>query len=44
MHEPQCAVKLALETNQIAASRYKSYTQIIEGDDEHYRTDNYEPK
>ena len=44
VHEPQCAVKLALETNQIAASRYKSYTQIIEGDDEHYRTDNYEPK
>ena len=44
LHEPQCAVKLALENNQIAASRYKSYTQILEGDDEHYRTDNYEPK
>ena len=44
LHEPQCAVKLALEQNQIAPSRYKSYTQILEGDDEHYRTDNYEPK
>ena len=44
LHEPQCAVKLALENNQIAASRYKSYTQILEGDEEHYRTDNYEPK
>ena len=44
LHEPQCAVKSALENNQIAASRYKSYTQIIEGDEEHYRTDNYEPK
>lgn len=44
LHEPQCAVKLALENNQIAASRYKSYTQILEGDDEHYRTDNYEPR
>ena len=44
LHEPQCAVKSALETNQIAASRYKSYTQILEGDDEHYRTDNYDPK
>lgn len=44
LHEPQCAVKSALETSQIAASRYKSYTQILEGDDEHYRTDNYDPK
>jgi ribosome biogenesis GTPase / thiamine phosphate phosphatase len=44
LHEPQCAVKLALEQNQIASSRYKSYTQILEGDDEHYRTDNYDPK
>ena len=44
LHEPQCAVKLALENNQIAASRYKSYTQILEGDEEHYRTDNYDTK
>jgi ribosome biogenesis GTPase len=44
LHEPQCAVKKALENDLIAASRYKSYTQILEGDDEHYRTDNYEPK
>ena len=41
LHEPQCAVKLALEQNQIAPSRYKSYTQILEGDDEHYRSDVY---
>jgi len=44
LHEPQCAVKSAIESNQVAASRYKSYTQILEGDEEHYRTDNYEPK
>ena len=44
LHEPQCGVKSALENNQVAASRYKSYTQILEGDEEHYRTDNYEPK
>ena len=44
LHEPQCAVKSALENNQISQSRYKSYLQILEGDDEHYRTDNYEPK
>ena len=44
LHEPQCAVKLALKNNQIASSRYKSYTQILEGDEEHYRTDNYDIK
>ena len=44
LHEPLCAVKSAIENNQVAASRYKSYTQILEGDEEHYRTDNYEPK
>ena len=37
--EPNCAVKEALENNQIAWSRYRSYLQILEGDDEHYRTD-----
>ncbi len=44
LHEPQCAVKSALENGQVASSRYKSYTQILEGDEEHYRTDNYDPK
>ncbi len=39
IEEPKCAVKDALEKNEIAASRYRSYVQIIEGDDEHYRTD-----
>lgn len=29
-HEPSCAVKKALEENQIAASRYRSYLNIIE--------------
>ncbi len=37
--EPNCAIKEALENNQIAWSRYRSYLQILEGDDEHYRTD-----
>ncbi len=37
--EPKCAVKKALEDDAIAYSRYKSYLQIIEGEDEHYRTD-----
>jgi len=39
IEEPNCAVKEALEEGEIAASRYKSYLQIIEGDDQHYRTD-----
>ncbi len=37
--EPHCAVKQALEDNKIAWSRYNSYLKILEGDDEHYRSD-----
>ncbi len=44
LHEPNCAVKEAIENNIVAASRYKSYKQILEGDEEHYRTDNYDLK
>lgn len=39
--EPYCAVKDALDEDSIAWSRYKSYIQMLEGDDEHYRTDIY---
>lgn len=39
--EPYCAVKIALEEDKIAWSRYKSYLQILEGDDEQYRNDIY---
>ncbi|WP_294818239.1 ribosome small subunit-dependent GTPase A [uncultured Flavobacterium sp.] len=39
--EPNCAVKEALENDGIAWSRYRSYLQMLEGDDEHYRTDQY---
>lgn len=39
--EPKCAVKEALEEDRIAWSRYKSYLQMLEGDDEPYRTDIY---
>ncbi|MGB1211695.1 MAG: ribosome small subunit-dependent GTPase A, partial [Lacinutrix venerupis] len=39
IEEPKCAVKEALERDEIAASRYRSYVQIIEGDEQHYRTD-----
>ncbi len=40
-NEPKCAVKEALENNEIAESRYKSYVQILEGDTENYRVDEY---
>jgi ribosome biogenesis GTPase len=39
--EPNCAIKQALDSDLIAWSRYKSYLQILEGDEEHYRTDIY---
>ncbi|WP_348799802.1 ribosome small subunit-dependent GTPase A [Flavobacterium adhaerens] len=40
--EPHCAIKSALENDEIAWSRYNSYLKILEGDDEHYRTDIYD--
>ncbi len=36
--EPKCAVKLAVASGDIATSRYKSYTQILAGEDQQYRT------
>ncbi|WP_272151669.1 ribosome small subunit-dependent GTPase A [Tenacibaculum aiptasiae] len=42
INEPKCAVKDALEEDKISWSRYKSYMQIIEGEEEHYRTDIWE--
>ena len=41
INEPKCAVKEAIENNEIAFSRYSSYLQMIEGDEESYRTDIY---
>ena len=37
LHEPKCAVKEALEEDEVAFSRYRSYLQILEGEDETYR-------
>jgi len=41
IEEPQCAIKEALENEEIAWSRYKSYLQIIQGEEENYRKDIY---
>ena len=42
LEEPKCAVKDALEEGEIAWSRYKSYLQIMEGEDDNYRIDQYQ--
>jgi len=39
--EPKCAVKEALEKDEISWTRYNSYLKILEGDEEHYRQDIY---
>jgi len=41
VEEPQCAVKEALENEEVSWSRYKSYLQILEGEEENYRKDIY---
>lgn len=37
MDEPKCAIKEALENNEIAWSRYRSYVQMITGEEDTYR-------
>ncbi|MGB3150521.1 MAG: ribosome small subunit-dependent GTPase A [Maribacter sp.] len=44
LDEPKCAVKDALEDGEISWSRYRSYVQMISGEDEGYRLDNYGEK
>lgn len=41
VNEPKCAIKNALENGKIAGSRYKSYLQLLDGEDEHYRVNIY---
>ncbi len=42
LEEPHCAIKEALEKEEIAWSRYKSYMQILDGEEDHFRKDVYE--
>ena len=44
LDEPKCAVKDALEEGTVSWSRYKSYVQMIAGEDEGYRLDDYAEK
>jgi ribosome biogenesis GTPase len=36
-HEPECAVKMAVESGEISETRYLSYLKILEGNGEKYR-------
>ncbi|NNJ89101.1 MAG: ribosome small subunit-dependent GTPase A, partial [Eudoraea sp.] len=40
--EPQCAVKKALENDEVSWSRYKSYMQMVTGEEDTYRSDVFE--
>ena len=44
LDEPKCAVKKALENNEVAWSRYNSYVQMVKGEDDTYRIDDFEKK
>ncbi|WP_411030236.1 ribosome small subunit-dependent GTPase A [Spongiimicrobium sp. 3-5] len=44
LDEPQCAVKDALEKDEVAWSRYRSYVQMVTGEEENYRVDIYNEK
>jgi len=44
LDEPKCAVKDALEAGTISWSRYRSYVQMVAGEDDHYRVDTYGEK
>ncbi len=41
VNEPNCAVKKSLEKGEIAPSRYKSYLQLLAGENENYRINDY---
>jgi len=41
LDEPDCAVKRSLDRDELAWSRYRSYVQLLKGEDESYRTDEF---
>lgn len=42
LEEPKCAVKKAVEEGEISATRYRSYLQLLRGEDENYRVNVFE--
>ncbi|MEM8999696.1 MAG: ribosome small subunit-dependent GTPase A [Bacteroidota bacterium] len=41
LDEPKCAIKEALQNNEVSWSRYRSYVQMVTGEEENYRMDIY---
>lgn len=39
LDEPKCAIKSALESDEISWSRYRSYVQMLTGEEDNYRID-----
>ena len=44
LDEPKCAVKEALDNDEVSWSRYRSYVQMVSGEDENYRIDIHSKK
>lgn len=42
LDEPKCAVKDALERDELAWSRYRSYVDMVTGEEDTHRQDNYQ--
>ncbi len=42
LDEPKCAVKDALERDELAWSRYRSYVDMVTGEEDTHRMDNYQ--
>lgn len=42
LDEPHCAIKKALEEDRISWSRYRSYVQMVTGEEDTYRMDPYQ--
>lgn len=42
LDEPKCAVKEALEADEVSWSRYRSYVQMVSGEEDTYRVDEFE--
>jgi len=41
LNEPKCAVKAALEQGRVSPSRYRSYVQMLTGEEDTFRVENY---
>jgi len=41
-NEPSCAVKKAVDSNEISESRYNNYLSLLNSDDSNFRIDNYQ--